>query len=215
VPRSYDQHCGLARALDVVGERWSLLVVRELELGPKRFTDLADALPGMGRNLLSERLRRLEAEGVITRRGRAYMLTEDGRALRPAVEALAVWGFRRLPPIDPEAPPRAAWAALTMRAAGHPGATAGVHGTVQLEIGEETVSVRLDDGSVDVVEGSWPTGPDAVLACDLPTFMELGLDSDVLQERLDQGRARLTGDSAIAEACFAALQLPVVPGQLT
>src|SRR5256714_15633110 len=93
--RSYDQFCGIARALDLVGERWALLVVRELILGPKRFTDLRRGLPGIGTNILAARLKELERADVVGRRAlpppvapTVYELTEDGRELRPSLPAL-------------------------------------------------------------------------------------------------------------------------------
>lgn len=90
--RSYDQYCGLARALDVVGERWSLLVVRELLEGPRRFNELLDGLPGVASNLLVERLRHLEAKGVIEHHeDNRYALTEWGRGLHEAIYALGRW----------------------------------------------------------------------------------------------------------------------------
>src|ERR687888_24922 len=101
--RSYGQYCTLARALDVIGERWTLLVVRDLVLGPKRFTDLLEGLPGIGRNLLAARLRHLEAEGIVRRTtlpppaaSRVYELTEEGYDLMLATTPLAAWGARRL-----------------------------------------------------------------------------------------------------------------------
>lgn len=101
---SYEQRCGVAAALDVVGERWSLLVVRELLLGPLRFTDLHRELPRAGLNVLSGRLRELEAAGVLIRRrlpapaaATVYELTEGGRALEPVLLALQDWGVTRLP----------------------------------------------------------------------------------------------------------------------
>lgn len=105
--RSYDQYCLLARALDVVGERWTLLVVRELLIGPKRYTDLLDGLPGIATNLLSARLKQMEARGLIQRRrlpapaaSTVYELTELGRGLEPTMAALgalfAVWAVRGL-----------------------------------------------------------------------------------------------------------------------
>jgi len=101
VARTYGQHCGLARALDRVGERWTLLVVRELLVGPARYTDLRAALPGMATNLLADRLRALEAEGIVARRelpppaaSTVYELTEVGRDLEDAVHALIRWGGR-------------------------------------------------------------------------------------------------------------------------
>ena len=97
--RSYGDPCGIARALDVVGERWALLVVRELVLGPKRFTDLKAHLPGIATDVLSQRLRQLEAAGILRSvtlpppaSGRAYELTERGHELEPVLHALGRWG---------------------------------------------------------------------------------------------------------------------------
>jgi DNA-binding HxlR family transcriptional regulator len=106
--RAYDQYCPIAHALDLVGERWSLLVVRELMRGPKRYTDLAATL-GIGTNILAARLRDLEVGGVVTKRtlpppaaSRVYELTDYGRQLKGAMRELAVWGARSLgPPSDP------------------------------------------------------------------------------------------------------------------
>jgi DNA-binding HxlR family transcriptional regulator len=105
--RAYDQYCPIAHALDLVGERWALLVVRELMRGPKRYTDLAETL-GIGTNILAARLRDLEAGGIVTKRtlpppaaSRVYELTDYGRALKSALRELAVWGARSLgPPSD-------------------------------------------------------------------------------------------------------------------
>jgi DNA-binding HxlR family transcriptional regulator len=97
--RSYDQYCGLARALDVLGERWTLLIVRNLLLGPQRYSALLRGLPGITTNLLAKRLQEMEAEGIIDRTGGAtdaYRLTEVGRALEPAIHALGRWGWQRL-----------------------------------------------------------------------------------------------------------------------
>jgi DNA-binding HxlR family transcriptional regulator len=103
--KSYEQYCPVAHALDLVGERWALLVVRELMRGPKRYTDLAEHLPGIGTNILASRLRDLEACGLVTKRtlpppaaSRVYELTDYGRSLRPVVRELALWGARSLGP---------------------------------------------------------------------------------------------------------------------
>jgi DNA-binding HxlR family transcriptional regulator len=106
--KRYDQYCPIARALDLVGDRWALLVVRELMHGPKRYTDLVDHLPGIGTNILAARLRDLEGAGVVAKRtlpppaaSRVYELTEYGRGLRGALRELALWGARSLgPPTD-------------------------------------------------------------------------------------------------------------------
>ena len=107
--RRYDRYCPMAHALDLVGERWALLVVLELMHGPKRYSDLADNLPGIGTNILASRLRDLEACGVVARRtlpppaaSRVYELTEYGRELRPAIRELALWGARSLGPPNAE-----------------------------------------------------------------------------------------------------------------
>ncbi len=101
--RSYDQFCGLARALDLVGDRWTLLIIRELLISPRRYADLHEALPGAASNLLAERLRDLVREGVIVTRvvpaptpARLYELTQRGRELEPAVLALTRWGGHRM-----------------------------------------------------------------------------------------------------------------------
>jgi DNA-binding HxlR family transcriptional regulator len=103
--KRYDQYCPIARALDLVGDRWALLVVRELMHGPKRYTDLVDHLPGIGTNILAARLRDLEGAGVVAKRtlpppaaSRVYELTEYGRGLRAALRELALWGARSLGP---------------------------------------------------------------------------------------------------------------------
>jgi DNA-binding HxlR family transcriptional regulator len=103
--KRYDQYCPVAHALDLVGERWALLVVRELMHGPKRYTDLAESLPGIGTNILASRLRDLEASGVVAKRtlpppaaSRVYELTDYGRRLRPVMRELALWGARSLGP---------------------------------------------------------------------------------------------------------------------
>ena len=103
--KRYERYCPVAHALDLVGERWTLLVVLELMHGPKRYSDLADNLPGIGTNILASRLRDLESHGIITRRtlpppaaSRVYELTDYGRELRPAMRELALWGARSLGP---------------------------------------------------------------------------------------------------------------------
>ncbi len=106
--RRYEQYCPMAHALDLVGDRWALLIVRELMHGPKRYTDLVDHLHGIGTNILAARLRDLEGNGVVARRtlpppaaSKIYELTDYGRELRPAMRELALWGARSLgPPTD-------------------------------------------------------------------------------------------------------------------
>jgi DNA-binding HxlR family transcriptional regulator len=101
--KSYGQFCGLAKALDVVGERWTMLIIREMALGPRRFSDLLEGLPGISTAVLTERLNRLENARLIIRRtlpppaaSKVYILTEDGRDLGRAIVPLAAWGVRLL-----------------------------------------------------------------------------------------------------------------------
>jgi DNA-binding HxlR family transcriptional regulator len=105
VSKHYLQYCPIAHALGMVGERWSLLIVRELLHGPKRYTDLAGSLPGIGSNILAARLRDLELGGVVAKRrleppaaSQVYELTEYGHALKPVMRALALWGLQSIDP---------------------------------------------------------------------------------------------------------------------
>jgi DNA-binding HxlR family transcriptional regulator len=122
--RSYNQYCAVARALDIVGERWTLLVVRELLTGPKRFKDLLEGLPGIGTNLLAARLKDLEGYGVVHRTtlpppagSKVYELTELGSSLELVVAALGRWGLEFLGAPDQEDDLRPVWAVVAVRSA--------------------------------------------------------------------------------------------------
>jgi DNA-binding HxlR family transcriptional regulator len=204
--RSYDQTCGLAAALDVLGERWTLLVLRELALGPKRFRDLTARLPGAGTNLLSARLRSLEAAGVIRRGdGRAYELDERGEALRPVLEGLATWGLPLVvDPAESGAAARASWAAGTMgaHARAHPDPDLRV--LAAFTVGDERLWVRVEGGDVVVREGAPPWPPDLAVEADVRTFL--------LVARGDLGPDALTlvsGDPALLRRLLAVWRLPV------
>src|SRR3712207_5880092 len=119
----YDQYCGLARTLDVAGDRWTLLIVRELAPGPRRFSDLIEGLPGVSRPLLTERLRALEREGIVARRElpppaarQVYELTDEGRDLAVAMAPMIAWGARRLGTRSRSESFRTRWAAVGMLA---------------------------------------------------------------------------------------------------
>ena len=165
----------MARALDVVGDRWALLVVRELLLGPRRYTDLLEGLPGVGTNVLSTRLRELEEAGIIERhRLRAptpvtvYDLTDDGRDLRPVVDALGRWGARLLTiPSDSETTaPR--WLASSIAATLPTGAFAdGTH--FELHIDDEAFTLDVHERLVSVRHGA-ADHPSATLTGSLQDF---------------------------------------------
>lgn len=207
--RSYGQYCALARALDVAGERWTLLVVRDLLLGPKRFTDLLGGLPGIGRNLLTARLRHLEAEGVVRRRtlpppaaSRVYELTDDGRQLGLALGPLTAWGARRLGRRRPDEFFRPSSVVLAMAAFADRGAARGVHETYQFEVDDEAFHLRVDDGRIVPREGS-AEHPDLVVRMDSDTFAGLisgGLSSG---EALARGRVVMDGPAEAAGNCIA------------
>jgi DNA-binding HxlR family transcriptional regulator len=161
VKRSYGQYCALAKALDVVGQRWTLLVVRELIGGPRRFRDLMDGLPGIGTNLLSERLRELQEAEVIQKRtlpppagSTIYELTDRGMALVPAASELARWGFELmdLPSADEEF--RVHWIITFGSTAFRPEEAAGARLTCELRTGEADVAhFRIEDGELRVFHG--------------------------------------------------------------
>jgi DNA-binding HxlR family transcriptional regulator len=194
VVRSYDDPCGLARALDLVGERWALLVVRELLLGPKRFADLRRGLPGLSQNVLSQRLRELEEAGVVTRRrleppasAWAYELTARGRALEPALVALAAWGSRTPVRSSAELSPDALMLALRTTVAGPVDPA-----RVELRLDDDRFTVEVD-GEVRIVRGSSPVPPDAVIAGSASAFRSVVFGGEPLS------RLTVEGDRAVAE----------------
>jgi DNA-binding HxlR family transcriptional regulator len=192
--RSYDDPCGLARALDLVGERWALLVVRELLLGPKRFADLRRGLPGLSQNVLAQRLRELEEAAVVARRRLeppastwAYELTARGRALEPALIALSAWGSRTLARSSAELSPDALMLALRTTAA-RPAAPA----RVELRLDDDRFTVEVGD-AVRIVRGSSPIPPDAVVAGTASAFRAVVFGGEPLT------RLNVDGDRAVAE----------------
>ena len=175
--RSYEQFCGVARALDLVGERWALLVVRELILGPKRFTDLRRGLPGIGTNVLAARLKELEGAGVVQRRmlpppaaSRVYELTQYGRELEEILLAFGRWGARSLGAREPEQALRSEWLALALKAFFRPEAAAELRATVELRFGDGAYHARIDRGSLRIEPAS-ENGADLVVSTDAETLI--------------------------------------------
>ncbi|MDQ3730147.1 MAG: helix-turn-helix transcriptional regulator, partial [Actinomycetota bacterium] len=152
---SYQEDEALAWTLDLIGERWTLLIVRDLLLGPARFTDLSQGLPRLSRNLLTARLRRLEEEGLVQRRQlpppaatQVYEITEEGWSLARIVAPLSVWGLRRLGPELALAGFRASTFAIGMVAFADPAAAEGIDHTCQFDIDGESFHIRIEDGSI-------------------------------------------------------------------
>jgi DNA-binding HxlR family transcriptional regulator len=205
--RSYGDACGIARALDVVGERWALLVVRELLLGPQRFSDLRRALPLASSNLVADRLRELAARDVVRRRtlpppaaSRVYELTEWGRLLEPVVLALGTWGLQAPFPPGPTALSPAS-ALIYLRGVARPDPAAGAV-SCRVELGETVWAVRAEGGRVQVAAGE-PAGPDAAVRTDPRTLVALVDDPPGLDAAVASGAVDVTGDPAAVRTLLA------------
>jgi len=200
MPKRYDQYCPMAHALDLVGERWSLLVVRELMHGAKRYTDLVDALPGIGTNMLASRLRDLEANGIVTRRtlpppaaSRVYELTDYGRDLRPAMRELALWGARSLGPPTEDAGLFTGWLGNAMDIAL---AHRAPRGRFEFHVGDEVSS--MIDGEVrpgpiddaDVVVETTPQGIFDMFVERRVDHVDVRGDRDLLAQLVDAAPPR-------------------------
>jgi DNA-binding HxlR family transcriptional regulator len=197
--KRYDQYCPIAHALELVGERWALLIVRELLSGPKRYTDLAAQLPGIGTNILAGRLRDLERSGVIEKRrlpppaaAQVYELTAYGQALKSVIRELAVWGIRTLGPPTSEDELQPGWLESALDTVFAPVAPPG---TYEFRIGDELASIVDGRG----VAGATPD-PDVVVEAQPACFYHLFVsrswdgvtvqgDRDLLERLLDAASA--------------------------
>ncbi|MFF6988867.1 winged helix-turn-helix transcriptional regulator [Streptomyces sp. NPDC010273] len=201
--RSYDQYCSAARALDLVGDRWTLLIVRELLAGPRRYTDLHADLPGVSTDVLASRLKDMERDGLTTRRrlpppGAVYVyeLTGRGRELLPVLQALGVWGAPELGERRPTDAVRAHWFALPLlRALEGEGLV-----EVRLEEGEFHVYAGLEEGELVYGEGVAPREPDARLVLDVDTCTAVAQGELSLPDAVRAGRVEVTGDGTLAKA---------------
>ena len=207
VNRSYGDQCGVARSLDVIGERWALLIVRELLLGPKRFNDLLAGLAGASPNVISQRLRELTAKGVIRHRDlgpparvRVYELTNWGRELEPVVLHLGQWGTRA--PL----PEGARWGLdsllLALQATADP---AVVNGRYELRVGPEVFTVDGTSGSVRVRRGT-ADRPEAALTTDADTLHVVALGKRPIADMVESGGLRLDGDPQAISGLTSLLQ---------
>ena len=197
--RTYGDGCGVAHALDLVGERWALLVVRDLLLGPKRFTDLRAGLRGASPNVLAQRLRELEQAGVVRRRrlpppagSAVYELTDWGRELEPILITLGVWGVRS-PSFSGDAPVGMDSVLLALRTFFDPDAAEGLDSRYQLGLGESRFRIRISDGSIELARGE-EEDPDAVIDTELGTLRELLWGGRALDDALRAGDIRIEGD---------------------
>jgi DNA-binding HxlR family transcriptional regulator len=202
--RNYGDSCGIARALDLVGERWTLLVVRELVLGPKRFTDLRAGLPGVSADVLSQRLRELESAGVLERRtlpppaaARVYELTDWGRELEPALHALGRWGSQAALPA--EAPPLSADATVVaLQTMFDPASARDIDGAFQLWLGDRSFTIRIGGGRLSARQGA-DDGAVATIATDTATLVAVLWHGHLVEEAIATGLLSIGGDSAAAQ----------------
>lgn len=211
--RSYEDACAAAHALDLIGERWALLVVRELLLGPKRFTDLRAGLPGISPNVLAQRLRELEGAGIVRRRrlprpaaSRVYELSDWGKELEPVIISLGRWGAR-----SPFRPRDAGLGVdsliLSFRTMFDPRAAEGLEASYELRLGEESFRVEVADGRFEIARGD-ADGPDAIVEADPGTLATLVYEGRDLAEALRSGSLEIEGDRSAVERLLSLFRLP-------
>jgi DNA-binding HxlR family transcriptional regulator/putative sterol carrier protein len=205
--RSYGQECPLACALDVLGERWTLLVARELMFGEKRYTDLLDGLPGIGPQVLAARLKHLQATGLVQKSklpppaaSTVYELTELGRGLEETIVGLAKFGLNFVEPNGKsDSRPLSGFVAATVPT-GEREEARGVKETYEFRIDDNTFHVRVNDGDVSIREGS-AQDPDMVFTSDFKTFMAIGKGELRGTEAVARGHAQVQGDPAAGQRC--------------
>ncbi len=213
--RSYRQYCSIAHALDIVGERWTLLMIRELLIGPKRFTDILNNLPGIGTNLLTSRLKDLEGEEVIRRRwlpppagSTVYELTEKGRGLETVIIELGKWGSlgQALPRTGDHFRP--GWSVLAMHFAFRAEVAAGLTEKYEFRIGDEIFHASVENGEIETGQGPIDA-PDLVITADAYTYSAVAMQRVTLMEAIDAGNARYQGDEDALKHCSEVFGLPV------
>lgn len=196
--RTYGQACPVAHALDAVGDRWSLLVVRELRLGPRRYSDLAAALPGIGPSVLSQRLRDLVEAGVLEQRGPGYALTAWGAGLEPVFRALAAWGMASPVPRGGSISTDSVLLGLRTFFARTPGWDA----VVEIRTGREVYRVVVVDGELrELSRGAPAQAPDAVLTGDDLTVLTEG--PEAFDRAVASGALTVEGDPRIVRRLVA------------
>ncbi len=212
--RSYGEACRFAYALDVVGERWALLVVRELLLGPKRFTDLRTGLPHASSNILSERLRDLEHGGVIQRRklpppaaSTVYELTEWGRELEPIVTKLGAWGARSpVPPDSQEIGPDSV--VLALRSLFDEEAAGEMNASYELRIGELRFHIEVSTGELDLGRGAAAEPAATIAFADASTLAAVLAGQLPLDEAVASGVAQVEGSKQAAKRFLRLFPMP-------
>ncbi len=212
-PRTYGEACGIPRALDRVGERWALMIVRELLLGPKRFTDLRTGLPAVSPDVLAQRLRELDESGVVRKRklpppaaSQVYELTEWGFELEPVVLALGRWGARA--PSAPEGAGMSFDAHITsLMTLFDPELAEGFEANLELRLDEHVFCARVADGRFEIVRGE-AAAPDVTIETDPGTLIALIHGRRAFDDALKAGEVTLSGDQHAAERFIGLFPLP-------
>jgi DNA-binding HxlR family transcriptional regulator len=213
--RTYNQYCATARTLDLVGERWTLLLIRELLTGPKRFGDLQASLRGLGTGLLSARLKHLEREGLAHKitlpapaRTPAYALTEAGEDLGPAVLALARWGLKWAMGERRESDTfHPGWAVLGLRACFNAEAAAGLRAVYEFRVDDEVFHARIEDGTIEALHGP-AQHPDATVTIGEEAFLALTEQGLTLADAAQNGAASVSGDPEVLRRLNGLFRLP-------
>jgi DNA-binding HxlR family transcriptional regulator len=211
--RTYGDRCGIARALDLVGERWALLVVRELLLGPKRFTDLREGLPHVSPDVLSQRLRELEDDGIVRRAtlpppagSRVYELTGRGRELEPVVLELGRWGSGApFPPGDARL--GADSAVIALLTVFEPSAATGLTATYELRLDEHRFRAQVADGRIAFTRGG-AEDPDATIATDPGALVNVLWHGRGLEDAEDSDEMTIEGDRRAAKRFLSLFPVP-------
>lgn len=210
--RTYDDPCGVARALDLIGDRWALLVVRELLLGPKRFSELRRGLPGAGQSMLTHRLVELERAGVLRRRhlgppasAQGYELTDRGHALEPVLLALGHWGSRT--PLATTGELGVDALALALRTTFDPGAAGPLRITGELRLDGDTLVAEVHDGTFGITRGA-ARDPDVVIEAGAAAFRGLVFGAQSLAAAEAAGLVTVRGDRAAATHLLALFPRP-------
>ncbi|WP_327090229.1 winged helix-turn-helix transcriptional regulator [Nonomuraea sp. NBC_01738] len=211
--REYGQFCGLARALEMVGERWTLLIVRDLLSGPRRYTDLRKGLPAIPTNILSARLKQLEETGLATRRALShperavvYELTDYGRDLEPALIALGRWGAKTMTGPRPGEMITAESVAMAFRTTYRAEAAQGTTAGFEVGMGEFTLRLQITDGVLTVGIGPHPA-PDLIVE----NLTEQGIHALMTgakspDQAIADGSVRVQGDPALLHRFIAAFR---------
>ena len=215
--RTYNQYCGLAAALDILGERWTLLIIRELLIRPRRYRDLLADLPGIGTNLLAERVKFLVDEGIVRRRElgggskrQAYEITEKGEALRPIVLGLARWGMESVGDLSPEFAVRPSWAFLAVEAMIDPDKVPDSNEQYEFRVDDEVFHIDVRDGTARALAG--PAEDPAMTAItDAATFVQIGGGRLGPLAATVTGKLKLSGDIDVVLRSCALLGLEAGP----